>query len=393
MSQTVTIFAVMNNLNIIKFMKTNKVVCNIDKMTICLMQPRNFFVPFKKSMQAMKDQYYKLYYDNGAFYLAVEKETDLEENTITTHLYVEDIDNPDTYIKLGIFVFNNSKRYDRKCFFSYETKTLYQTSFKYRDEKHNIASKHNYFIFPFYVFDRLGLTFNNVTRIEIALDTDYNIINAIKNAISDYETFQMILFNSNQRNHDKYLEGIWEYYQISRKKKLINPTLYVHKLKQKNGSLKELKIYDKARELCESRPDKKDTTHDWTEIRKKMYRAEINIGRNEFNNYFEQLEKKKSPLWQFGNLNPNTNEIREDGKPVSENYKKQFKKEQIKNALVDYFYYLGNDEKYRIAMFDYFANNLLRFKMNNHDKTQVTIRELAMLGINTYKSLKKRTKE
>ena len=371
-------------------MKNNKVVCNIDKITICLLQEKTFFVPFKK---AMKDHNYKLSYDDGEFYLAVENENDLEENVVTARLYVKDIDNPDEYIMLGIFTFNNSKRYNRKCFFSYNTKILYRTAFRQRDEENDITSKGNFFNFSLYVFDQLNLTFNNVTNIEIALDTDCNIINAIKNAISDYETFQMILLNKNRRDNNEYLEGIWEYYQISRKKKLINPTLYVHKLSQKNGHLKSLKIYDKARELKESRPDKKEITHDWTEIGEKMYRAEISIGREVFKEYFERLEKTNSPLWKFGNLNPKTNEIREDGEPVSDRYRKQHKEEQYKMALADYFAYLGYSEEYRIDMFDNIANTLLRFKMNNHDKTQVTIRGLAMLGINTYKSLKKRTKE
>ncbi len=161
----------------------------------------------------------------------------------------------DTPIELGSFVFNQSKKYGSKCFFSFSTKSLYRIA-GYAPSRKKSFNKYNYFSYPFIVFSSLGLTFNNITYLEIACDTDISVIRKIQYAISHPHVFDMILLWKKVSNPTDILEGYYEFYQRSRLRKAPRPTLYIHSLKASAGNRNELKCYDKARELAQSRADK-----------------------------------------------------------------------------------------------------------------------------------------
>ena len=150
---------------------------NIDRVKICLQQPDGLYNTLYDVLQSSFDN--KAHYD-GFFLLAKDKQ-DVNDKDITVSLFVED--NPP--YELGKFVFNNSKKYGSLCYFTYATKCLYETSSVVNEGDDNV--KYNYFNYPFYAFIQLGLIFNSVTSIEIACDTEVNIINKIRFAVSKPE--------------------------------------------------------------------------------------------------------------------------------------------------------------------------------------------------------------
>ena len=215
-----------------------KMIFNLDKVRICLQQPENFY-----------DYLYNTYHNSNqneirfdGFYLSFEDEQSVNDKDITAHLFLVD----DSPIELGVFTFNKSQKYGSKCFFSYATNVLYAIDnvyiFKGKREQYN------YFNYPFAVFSQLGLTFNNVTSLEIACDTDTNIISKIQSAVSKSDVFDMILLNK-KVNPYEVLIGYGEFYQRSRTRKALRPTIYVHRQKQNSGEGCSLKVYDKAREF------------------------------------------------------------------------------------------------------------------------------------------------
>lgn len=182
-----------------------KTIFNIDKVRICLQQPENFY-----------DNLYNAYHnsvnrviDYDGFFLTFESEEHVNDKDITAKLLLED--NP--AVELGTFTFNKSKKYGSKCFFSYATKSLYEAANYVYEGKDKGFTKYNYFTYPFFAFNRLGLIFNNVTSIEIACDTEASVISRIQYAVGKPDVFDMILLWKKVKSPEEILDGYWEYYQ------------------------------------------------------------------------------------------------------------------------------------------------------------------------------------
>lgn len=331
-------------------MKEVKYVCNVDQLKICLLQPDELFENLYNDLINSADyRCYRKQYDG--FYLVADKKA-VNDKDITMRLFMND----DPNIDLGTFTFNNSQKYGTKCFFLYNTKIMYQKSIVIEDGIDTY--KANYFAYPFYAFDCLGLTFNNVTKIEIAVDVNVNAISRIQQAVSDVDTFHMILLGKNVKDPTEYLDGYYEFYQRSRLRKRRNPTLYIGK--QKSSGKVVLRVYDKTRELEQARQDKEEIIKVWDDIGDYIQRLEISVGKEAFNRFLKHIRKKQPNRW---------------------------------DESASLFSALGEDPELRLKMFAYFSNDLLHFKVKNHDKTQVSLLELVVGDVDTFQSMKKRNKK
>lgn len=357
-----------------------KTIFNIDKLRICLLQPEGFYDSLYQAFQDNPGK--RIQYDG--YYLSFAEKQDVNDKDITARLYLEDV--RDTEVpwyqmkpfsrELGTFTFNKSQKYGSKCFFSFSTKSLYETSQVVYEGK-DTNTKYNYFTYPFFVFHELGLKFNNVSYIEIACDTEASVINRIRYAVGKPDLFDMVLLWKKVEDPTAILDGFWEYYQRSRVRKASRPSLYIHPSKSESGNNQSLKIYDKARELAQSRPDKEDLTRAWNGMKDGIQRMEIRVENKQFKRFFDEMNKRYPERW-----------LHHDRRII---FPEQ-KKEEERQALEYFFYSLGMDESLRAEMFDYFSNHLLHFKLRNHDKTQVSILDLSVNSLATLRKLGKKQK-
>lgn len=122
-----------------------------------------------------------------------------------------------------------------------------------------------------YVFDDLGLILNNVTRIEIALDTTANIVTKIDRIIKN-KNITMLLNNKIVRDMTTKLRDAFYTYGRSRAKRDRVPSLFF------KGCHNQIKIYNKAQEIVES--SAKDYILDWNNFNsKRLYRLEVRLDR------------------------------------------------------------------------------------------------------------------
>ena len=217
--------------------------------------------------------------------------------------------------------------------------------------------------------------FNNVTSIEIACDTEASVISRIQYAVGKPDVFDMILLWKKVKSPEEILDGYWEYYQRSRLKKAPRPSLYIHSAKYEAGNNCSLKVYDKARELAQSRKDKEVLTRVWNGMEDKIQRMEISVENKQFKRFFQDINAANPDRWLYHNPVLTTREQ---------------KQEEYRQGLEHFFYDLGMNEAIREAMFDYFCNHLLHFKLRNHEKTQVSILDLSVNSLATLRQLGKR---
>lgn len=188
---------------------------------------------------------------------------------------------------LGEFVFNDSARYEGKCFFSYANSALYKV-FTY-----NHDGKCNYQGFVSNVADTLGLTLNNFTQIEIAADVNFNPIPKIQKYIRDFENWDMIVNGKRVSDENRTIEGFGEYFERSRKKRNKYPTLYFKQVKD-NSPL--LRIYDKSNEINAQNTIKK-YVEDWNEYGSaKVYRLEVSIKNEDFKKWIDFVHSADNGL-------------------------------------------------------------------------------------------------
>lgn len=312
---------------------------------VCLQQTKGFFKNLKEQFDSIPEGEEKVIHYDG-YYLSSKTEN-VNDKDITAELFLGGA------VKLGCFVFNNSEKFKGKCFFVYETKSLYEVS-GYAFDGDGGRVKVNYFSYPFNVFDDLGLQFNNVTSIEIACDTESSVFSRIQYMVSHPDTFEMILLGKKVKDPNEILEGYGEYYQRSRLKKQPRPSIYIRPSNPRRGENREMKVYDKARELLQSRPDKKDLQVAWLGMGEKIQRVEITVQNKPFKWFFDRMTERYPDRWE---------------------------------GLEHFFYDLGGDENLRYMMFEYFSENLLHFRVRNHDKKHLSICDLTVNSTSTLRRL------
>ena len=160
-----------------------------------------------------------------------------DETKMSAVLNVRDVDG---YFRLGTFTFSNSAKYEGKEFFTFENGALYRVYTRVPN-----GEPSNHICDLLYVADFYGMTFNNITELELAFDSNY--ISKVRKMIKDVDTYDLYL-NGRKVLDDETLDGYGEYYTRSRIKMSKLPTLYFSQAKDTDM---KMRIYDKAREkIC-----------------------------------------------------------------------------------------------------------------------------------------------
>lgn len=250
---------------------------NIDKLRLCYNQPTELFSQFAEIKP-------NTYWDRGDYKLHILGD-EVEE---TPHqIQVNVLLNNNTL--LGYFVFNNSKRYEGFCFFTFSNSALYEFLTTDGTNKYNLITLIDY------IANDLNLTLNNITEVEISLDTTINVNAKIRKLIKDYNNFDMIQNGRKVKDPSRKLENYCETFSRSRKRLLPQPTLYFEQTK-KDAPL--LRIYNKTEEI-KSNGNEKEYITEWNQFGKtSTYRMELRL-KNESIKEFLKTYHTDRPLLDF----------------------------------------------------------------------------------------------
>ena len=255
-----------------------KYFVSVDKLRVCLNTPTDLYGYLK--------DYYTRHAENGIRILDEDDFTltfiEEDEQMMRATLDMRDVGG---YYRLGTFTFHNSAKYESKAFFSFENSALYRIyTRQYNGEPINHICDFQS-VCEFY-----GLTFNNITEIELALDSDYNYIGKVRRMIRNIDRYNLIL-NGRRVTDDETLDGYGEYFSRSRVKLAKLPTLYFSQAKDTDMSMR---IYDKARELSESSPHKAEMMKEWLgwEDVSKLYRVEVVMHNTNVREFMGRYGKK-----------------------------------------------------------------------------------------------------
>lgn len=163
-----------------------------------------------------------------------------------------------------------------------------------------------------YIAESLSLNFNNITKLDIAIDSSTNYFARIKRAVRN-ENYTPIVLGS------AYPE----------KKVIIGKLLYIHtadRERYRTGTISisssekdfALSVYNKTEEIAESG---KDYIKDWTSLSDTIHRVEVRLKRTAIKDYLGRAGK----------------------------------------SFEDLYYNLFNEE-YQLAIFCHFSDKLLRFR-------------------------------
>ena len=242
-------------------MKKTTYTVSIDKLRVCLNASTELYSNLKEYYTRRNDNGFRIL-DEDDFTLTFIEE---DEQKMTATLDVRDTDG---YFRLGTFVFSNGAKYEGKAFFAFENSALYRIyTRKYNGEPINHICD------LMYVCEFFGMTFNNITELELAFDSDYNYIGKVRRMIKDIDRYDLIL-NGRRVKNDETLDGYGEYYSRSRTKLAKLPTLYFSQAKDADM---KMRIYDKAQELNESSPHKTERLKEWLgwDDISKLFRVEV----------------------------------------------------------------------------------------------------------------------
>jgi len=279
---------------------------NVDKKRQCYNQPQGLFEQISKFTNDK-------YIDYGDFTLHIVDDGRGETSEKDPIKIKANVILADGTI-LGDFVFHNSAQYDGRCFFTFSNSALYKQTCLMHGEKYNHQASIGY------IADVLGLELNNYTQIELAADTNFNVIAKVQKLIKNYQDYDMIVNGKRVIDENRKIEGFGEYFGRSRVKRDKYPTLY---FKQANSDGLELKIYDKTKEIKEENPQK-EYIEVWNDFgSQKVFRLELTIRNEQYKKWLDfvrtgdagvmrewgdfeasegllMLGAYKCPLWQYG---------------------------------------------------------------------------------------------
>lgn len=230
---------------------------NIDKLRLCFNQPKEIFNEFANIKP-------NTFWERGDYKLFIIGDDEEEETPKKIQVNVLLSDNT----LLGHFIFSNSRKYEGKCFFTFNNKALYNCLTSVGGHKYNLA------ILIDFIADDLGLTLNNITEIEIALDTNINVNAKVRKLIKDFHNFEMIYNGKKVVEPLRKLDDYTETFGRCRKHLLKNPTIYFRQAK-KDSPL--LRIYNKTEEIKDNK-NEKNYINEWNDFGKcDTYRMELRL--------------------------------------------------------------------------------------------------------------------
>ena len=263
---------------------------SVDKLRVCLSQPQEIFDHIRDhtsyatidGMRVLEEDGYKLVVVEG------------DETAMTVALDVMDAGGE--FLRLGIFQLNGAgSKYQGRAFFCFENSALYDVFGVTADRK-----KANWVDMLLPIAEDMGMAFNNVTEVEVALDTDVNIIYRLRRIIKDIAGYDMYL-NGRKVEAGVPLENYGEFFERTRELLSRVPTLY---FKQSKATDMSLKVYDKATELMEHSPEKATRYHEWLgwDRTDKIYRAEVTLHNTNVREFCERQGKWLAEQGEHGNI-------------------------------------------------------------------------------------------
>lgn len=193
---------------------------------------------------------------------------------------------------LGTLTLNNGSAFRGRAFFEFENRSLYEVLNWLPDQK-----PASFIGLIEFVADDLGLEYNNCTRIDIALDTNLNVLARIRKRIRNVKELDLFLCRHKVTDPDTKLDGYGEYYASTRKRLLKRPEIIIGQAKDEGT---RLKVYDKSRELQESRPDKAARYFNWlgagwSADKDHIFRVEVSIRNEDLKDMWAKLSKDLRP--------------------------------------------------------------------------------------------------
>ena len=294
---------------------------NVDKLKICYRQPQQIWE-------------YIAEYNNGdvinfdCFYLQIldcgkpNKESKKPSTKITANCVCDD------GTLMGTFTFHNSAKYEGLCFFEFANTALYKP----------FAKNVNYLCCFEYIEQVLNLVKNNITTLEIAVDTNFNPLIKFYKLFKDYNNNDLIVNGKKIEDINEIIQNFGEYFERSIKKRKRFPSVYV---KQKKDNTPQLKIYDKKQEMKENN---KEYISEWNEFKgNTMYRIEITVKNEDFKQFLLLAEQY---IAEWGDL------------------------ERVLSLL--------NSDEYKLLLWDYITHRMLYFAPKKRNSEAITMRTLTV---------------
>lgn len=132
---------------------------------------------------------------------------------------------------IGLLYWGSPNQYRQRIYFSYCNKALYNDFL--------LASR-------FYIEEALGLTFERISKLDIAIDSNLNVVKRFYKYLRNAD-YDLILNGTKESNMDEYITDIEGSYSGSRKNPYKHKTFYVH---NRDRTL-EIRGYNKSLEIAE----------------------------------------------------------------------------------------------------------------------------------------------
>jgi len=270
--------------------RKTKWAVSVDKLKVCLSQPQEAFDYIRDHTSYTTIGGMRVLDEDG-YKLVVAEEDD---NAMTAALDV--MDDSGEYLRLGTFQLNGAgSKYQGRAFFSFENSSLYTVFGVTAD-----GAKANWVDMLLPIAEDMGMAFNNVTEVEVALDSTVNVIYRMRKLIKDVDKYDMYL-NGRKVEVGTTLKSYGEYYERTREQLSRRPTLYFSQSKDTDMSLR---IYDKTTELREHSPEKAARYHDWLgwSDTDRIYRAEVTLHNTNVREFCERQGKWLAEQGEHGNI-------------------------------------------------------------------------------------------
>lgn len=260
-------------------MRKRKSKLNIDYLKLCYRQPEGVFETIASTTG-------NVFHGDG-YELQI---TERDAFVLRAEVFIQ---HDGEVMSLGSLLLNNGNAFDGKAFFEFNNRAFYEAALA-SPEKVNFIPSFGY------IATDLGLEFNNCTRVDIALDTNINVLARVKKKIRNHQGYDMFLCRRKITDADEKLQGYGEYFASTRKRLIKSPEIIIEQAKD-DGT--RLKIYDKTRELTESRTDKADRYYnwlgeEWDREKDHIYRVEVSIRNNDQKDIYTKCRSRFFPEMQ-----------------------------------------------------------------------------------------------
>lgn len=301
---------------------------NIDKLKLCYVQPDKLVEALieQKGSDGVID-----YGDYQLFILDHNDKELVDIDKLTAMLILKGVGKDGSNVKLGSFNFSNSGKYQGRCFFSFANEALYFCNSIIGGEKYNLMCYLNH------VTEQLGLNYNNITEIEIAVDINFNMTRVIRHFVRLHHQYKMYVNGNLIKDPKARIKNYFEVFGRTREHLETTPSLYVKQIG--SGIPLQLKTYNKTEEIEEESPQKQ-YVKEWNGFPEKdvTHRMEVTIGNVDFRQWNDFLRSKEST------------------------YSKEWADHQMPLDLL-------MTEEYRWALWVYATNRLLYFAdRKNHER-------------------------